>query len=110
MKEVDYLTNKHKTASRSIETRRSYTTGTTHSTSPFYFSRIVTGDHYASIYNDNTPMQIVEAHYINGVETNKGVNHIGRGEAFSDGRIYDEGVTHYKSYMLLDYDKYLSGM
>ena len=111
----EFLTDKHKTASRSVGTRR-LTSGTTSSDKPFYLSRVVNVgteevpiyQHQASIYNDNTPMQVVEAHYIDGIETEDIL--VSRGEVFTDCRLYDEGVTHYKSYMLLDYDRYLSGL
>lgn len=104
-----FLSRQHETSGRSVESKRLYTEGVTSLVKPFYFSRVVGSDVYATIMNDDTPMQVVTGYYVNGIETAKDANHVDRGESFIDGRLYDEGVTHYSSYAKWDYEKYLIG-
>ncbi len=88
--------DKYNRARRSTETRR-LSEGTTSMDKPFYISKDIGGDHHASIYNDSTPNQLVEGHWINGIETETKL--FSRGEVFTDA-FYDEGCTHFYSYVL----------
>ena len=97
MSNVD-VTVKHRRSRRSIETKR-LSSGTTSMDKPFYASRIDSGVHKASIYNDTEPNQTYEKHYTNGVETTE--VHFTRGQDFVD-CFYDEGCDHYYTYVLKD--------
>ena len=89
---------KHKRSRRSIETKR-LTSGITSLDKPFYASKVESGVHKASIYNDTEPNQTYEKHYTNGVETND--VHFIRGQSFTD-CFYDEGCDHFYQYVLKD--------
>ena len=98
--------DKYARAFRSTPTTKSAggTTVIIHATLPVFISKQVDGAVHTSIYNDNTPMQLVEGHWINGVETETVLTARGDTVDGNDVIRYEQGCTHFTSFVKWDYE------